>query len=81
MGSSEQGEHAIHMMSTEEERRYPPSAEFAAQANAKADIYERDFDEFWNHQCLLVLAEQAGLLRIASAIWSDARPFRMARNG
>jgi acetyl-CoA synthetase len=47
MGSSEQGEHAIHMMSTEEERRYPPSAEFAAQANAKADIYERDFDEFW----------------------------------
>ena len=30
-----------------EERRYPPSPEFAAQANAQADIYERDFDEFW----------------------------------
>jgi len=46
MGSSEQGEHAIHTMFLEE-RRYPPSPEFAAQANAKADIYERDFDEFW----------------------------------
>ena len=30
-----------------EERRYPPSPEFAAQANAQPDIYERDFDEFW----------------------------------
>ncbi|OLE36476.1 MAG: acetate--CoA ligase [Actinobacteria bacterium 13_1_20CM_3_68_9] len=30
-----------------EERRYPPSAEFAAQANAKPDIYSRSFDEFW----------------------------------
>ncbi|MGH3033313.1 MAG: acetate--CoA ligase [Gaiellaceae bacterium] len=30
-----------------EERRYPPPADFAAQANAQAEIYERDFDEFW----------------------------------
>ena len=30
-----------------EERRYPPPDDFAAQANAKAEIYERDFDEFW----------------------------------
>src|SRR6266480_4884980 len=30
-----------------EERRYPPSAQFAAQANAKPDIYSRSFDEFW----------------------------------
>jgi acetyl-CoA synthetase len=30
-----------------EERRYPPPDEFSAQANAKADIYERDFEEFW----------------------------------
>ena len=30
-----------------EERRYPPPAEFAAQANAQPEIYERDFDEFW----------------------------------
>ena len=30
-----------------EERRYPPPAEFAEQANAKPDVYERDFEEFW----------------------------------
>jgi len=30
-----------------EERRYPPSPEFGAQANAQPDIYERNFDEFW----------------------------------
>jgi acetyl-CoA synthetase len=33
-----------------EERRYPPSAEFAAQANAQPDIYERDFEEFWESE-------------------------------
>ena len=30
-----------------EERRYPPPEDFAARANAQADIYERDFEEFW----------------------------------
>ena len=30
-----------------EERRYPPPAEFAAQANAKPEIYDEDFDSFW----------------------------------
>ena len=30
-----------------EERRYPPPAEFAAEANAKPDIYSRSFEEFW----------------------------------
>ncbi len=30
-----------------EERRYPPPPQFAAQANAKPDIYDRDPDEFW----------------------------------
>jgi acetyl-CoA synthetase len=30
-----------------EERRYPPPQDFAAQANATADIYERGFEEFW----------------------------------
>jgi acetyl-CoA synthetase len=30
-----------------EERRYPPDPEFAAQANAQPDIYEREFDELW----------------------------------
>src|SRR3954447_13620115 len=31
----------------QEDRRYPPSPEFAAQANAQPSIYERDFEEFW----------------------------------
>jgi acetyl-CoA synthetase len=30
-----------------EERRYPPPPEFAAKAKAKADIYDRDVDDFW----------------------------------
>src|SRR5438270_11141887 len=30
-----------------EERRYPPPAEFAAEANAKPDIYSRSFEDFW----------------------------------
>ena len=30
-----------------EERRYPPPPEFAAQANAQPDIYDRDPLEFW----------------------------------
>ena len=30
-----------------EERRYPPPPDFAAQANAQEDIYERGFEEFW----------------------------------
>jgi acetyl-CoA synthetase len=33
-----------------EERRYPPPPEFAAQANAKPDIYERDFEDFWREE-------------------------------
>jgi len=38
--------HAIETIFTEE-RRYPPPPEFAAQANAKPGIYERDLEEFW----------------------------------
>src|SRR4249919_1431383 len=34
----------------EEERRYPPPKEFTAQANAKADIYDIPFEEFWERQ-------------------------------
>ncbi len=30
-----------------EERRYSPDSEFARQANAQPDIYERDWEEFW----------------------------------
>ena len=30
--------------------RYPPPPEFAAQANAKADIYDVPFEEFWERE-------------------------------
>jgi acetyl-CoA synthetase len=30
-----------------EERRYPPPEDFASQANAKPEIYDRSFEEFW----------------------------------
>jgi acetyl-CoA synthetase len=33
-----------------EQRRYPPTPEFARQANAQPDIYERGFDEFWQEE-------------------------------
>ena len=39
-------ESTIDILSSEE-RRYPPTPAFAAQANAKPEIYERDFEEFW----------------------------------
>jgi acetyl-CoA synthetase len=39
-------QHAIET-SLLEERRYPPPPDFAAQANAQPEIYERDFEEFW----------------------------------
>ncbi|HEX6487470.1 MAG TPA: acetate--CoA ligase [Candidatus Dormibacteraeota bacterium] len=41
--------HAIETLFLEQ-RRYAPPADFAAQANAKADIYERDFDSFWTEE-------------------------------
>ncbi|HTK63735.1 MAG TPA: acetyl-coenzyme A synthetase N-terminal domain-containing protein, partial [Pseudonocardia sp.] len=45
-------EPALSNLSTEN-RSFPPSEEFAAQANAKADLYigaERDSDVFWAEQ-------------------------------
>jgi len=33
-----------------EERRYPPPQDFAEQANAKADIYDVAFEEFWERE-------------------------------
>jgi len=33
-----------------EERRYPPPEEFAAHANATAEIYNRGFEEFWEQE-------------------------------
>src|ERR671935_259540 len=38
--------HAIETILLEE-RRYEPPPEFAAQANAQPEIYEREFEEFW----------------------------------
>jgi acetyl-CoA synthetase len=33
-----------------EERRYPPPPEFAAQANAQPDVYDRDWEQFWESE-------------------------------
>ena len=44
--SSEARSPAIETMFLEE-RRYPPPDDFAAQANAQPEIYDRSFDEFW----------------------------------
>jgi acetyl-CoA synthetase len=44
--TTEAPKHAIDTMQLEE-RRYPPPPEFAAQANAQPEIYERDPTEFW----------------------------------
>ena len=33
-----------------EERRYPPPPEFAAQANAQPEIYDADFEAFWERE-------------------------------
>ena len=33
-----------------EDRRYPPSPEFAAAANAHDDIYDQPFEAFWDRQ-------------------------------
>jgi acetyl-CoA synthetase len=35
-----------------EERRYEPDPEFARQANAQPEIYERDWEEFWETEAL-----------------------------
>jgi acetyl-CoA synthetase len=33
-----------------EERRFPPSPDFAAQANAQPGIYDEDFESFWERE-------------------------------
>ncbi|HEY4871722.1 MAG TPA: acetate--CoA ligase [Candidatus Dormibacteraeota bacterium] len=35
-----------------EERRYPPPPGFAKSANAKPDIYDRPFEDFWKEEAL-----------------------------
>ena len=32
---------------SDEARRFPPPAPFAAQANARADVYDEPFEVFW----------------------------------
>ena len=39
-------EHAIETLQ-DEERRFPPSPEFAAQANAGPEVYDEPFEAFW----------------------------------
>src|SRR5439155_21926101 len=41
--------HAIDALLLEQ-RRYAPPADFAAQANAQADIYQQDPEEFWRRE-------------------------------
>src|SRR2546421_10708384 len=41
--------HAIETILLEE-RRYEPPPDFAAQANAKPNIYELGFEEFWERE-------------------------------
>src|SRR5947209_259956 len=45
------GTHAIESMQLEE-RRYPPPPEFAKNANAKADIYNKPLEDFWKDEAL-----------------------------
>src|ERR671939_372865 len=46
MTTTQSGGQAIETMLLEE-RRYEPPPEFVEQANAQPDIYERDWEEFW----------------------------------
>src|SRR5216110_2582616 len=45
------GTHAIESMQLEE-RRYPPPPEFAKNANAKPDINNKPFEDFWKEEAL-----------------------------
>src|SRR3982074_1164730 len=49
MSAEEASGHAIETLFLEQ-RRYPPSPEFARQANAQPDIYEKGFEEFWQEE-------------------------------
>src|SRR5215216_2176332 len=49
MARAEVGAQAIETMQLEE-RRYPPDPEFAAQANAQPELYERDWKELWESE-------------------------------
>ena len=66
-------QHAINTMLLEE-RRYPPPEEFAAQANAQPDIYEREPDEFWGAEARQKIQEAvAEGQKVAGEIKSQAQ--------
>ena len=52
VGRGRNGRMSDHAISTllDEERRFPPDPAFAAQANARPEIYERDPDAFWESE-------------------------------
>jgi acetyl-CoA synthetase len=54
-----------------EERRYPPSAEFAAHANAKPNIYDEDFESFWKRNA----AERVSWLEPFSTLYEWEAPY------
>jgi acetyl-CoA synthetase len=49
MGNGETSGHAIETLFLEQ-RRYPPPPDFAAEANAQLDLYDRGFEEFWKSE-------------------------------
>jgi acetyl-CoA synthetase len=49
MSQEQASGHAIDTLFLEQ-RRYEPPADFARQANAKKEIYERGFDDFWREE-------------------------------
>jgi len=49
MGSDQGSEKAIDTLFSEQ-RTYEPPPDFAKQANAQPDIYQRDFEEFWRKE-------------------------------
>jgi len=49
VASETEQHHTIDTMLLEE-RTYPPAPEFAKQANAQPDIYEEDFEAFWERE-------------------------------
>ena len=49
MTEEQASQHAIDTLLLEQ-RRYPPPEDFARQANARQDIYDRGYDEFWEQE-------------------------------
>jgi hypothetical protein len=49
MSAEEATGHAIETLFLEQ-RRYPSAPEFARQANAQSDIYNKGLEEFWREE-------------------------------